>query len=65
MENLTVIPQKAFQDLDMQEFQIDVLESGSVVADAPGITTVTTSSWVCVTVTIVSISVTQTAGCIS
>ena len=51
-------------ELDVQEFEIDLLDSGAVSADAPGVTTATVSSWLCVTVTIVSISATATFGCI-
>jgi hypothetical protein len=53
-------------DLDIKEFEIDLLDAGAMSADAPvaGITTVTTSSWICVTVTIVSISATATFGCV-
>lgn len=52
-------------ELDVQEFEIDLLDSGGVSVEAPsGVTVVTTSSWLCVTATIVSVSATAYYGCV-
>jgi hypothetical protein len=48
--------------LDIQEFDIDLLDSGAAAADAPVPTTF--SSWVCVTITIISVSATAYYDCL-
>lgn len=63
-EQLTVAQDLSISSLDIQEYDIDLLDDGSAATDVPGITTVTTSSWPCVTITIVSVSVTSAADCI-
>ncbi len=48
--------------LDVQEFDIDLLDSGAAAADAPVPTTI--SSWICVTITIFSLSATAYYDCL-
>jgi len=55
---------QALASLDVQEFEIDLLDSGTVSVDAPLTSTLLTSTWICVTITIVSVSATAVAGCI-
>ena len=55
--------QNKLGELDVQEFEIDLLDSGAASTDAPG-TTILTSTWWCVTATIVSVVATDYYDCV-